>query len=98
MTGEQKTRPAGKMDGQQLEAALDTLTSLERRIIKLRFGLCGERVHTLKEIAGMLKVSRECVCMIEAKAIRKLRQPVRARALEGLMEKGESYDQEEKVH
>jgi len=63
-----------------------TLTYREREILKLRYGL-GEDgyTYTLEEVGKIFKVTRERVRMIEAKAIRKLQHPVRARQLEGFV-------------
>lgn len=58
----------------------DVLTARERRVLTLRYGFSG-REHTLEEIGKKLKVSRERIRQIEAKALRKLRQPDVARTL-----------------
>ena len=56
-----------------IEKALGVLTSREKLIIDLRFGLNGEEEHTLKEVGAMGNVSGNRVRQIEAKALRKLR-------------------------
>ena len=54
---------------------LGQLSSYERRVIELRFGLADDHDHTLEEVGKKLKVTRERVRQIEEKAIRKLRHP-----------------------
>lgn len=58
-----------------LESALERLSSRERHVIELRFGLNGEREHTLSEVATNLGVSLERVRQIQMRAIHKLRTP-----------------------
>ena len=68
-----------------LDKSLTTLASREQRVIDLRFGLNGEKEHSLEEMAQIMGVSRERVRQIEAKSIRKLRHPDRCRELHQLM-------------
>jgi RNA polymerase primary sigma factor len=71
------------------EEALRYLTQREALIIKMRFGLPPyEQEHTLEEIGRELKVTRERIRQIEAKAIKKLRHPTRNRALRSFLESG----------
>ena len=70
----------------KLESVLSTLTYREREIIKLRYGLGDGYTYTLEEVGKIFKVTRERVRQIEAKAVRKLQHPIRARMLEGFME------------
>ncbi len=65
---------------------LATLSPSEELIIKMRFGLnaSGEE-HTLEEIGAKFTVTRERIRQIEAKALRKLRHPSRARVLKGFI-------------
>jgi RNA polymerase primary sigma factor len=70
----------------KLESVLQTLTYREREIIKLRYGLGDGYTYTLEEVGKIFKVTRERVRQIEAKAVRKLQHPIRARLLEGFME------------
>ena len=60
---------------------LNTLTFREREIIKLRYGISDGYTYTLEEVGRIFRVTRERVRQIEAKAVRKLRHPVRARQL-----------------
>ena len=71
----------------KIEATLKTLTYREREIIKLRYGIGDGYTYTLEEVGRIFKVTRERVRQVEAKAIRKLQHPVRARKLEGFLEK-----------
>jgi len=70
----------------KIEAVLNTLTHREREIIKLRYGIGDGYTYTLEEVGRIFSVTRERVRQIEAKAIRKLQHPVRARRLEGFLE------------
>jgi RNA polymerase primary sigma factor len=65
---------------------LDTLSFREREIIKLRYGIGDGYTYTLEEVGRIFKVTRERVRQIEAKAVRKLQHPVRARLLEGFID------------
>lgn len=66
---------------QEVEEVLNTLSERESKIIRLRFGLDSGYPRTLEEVGKMFDVTRERVRQIEAKAIRKLRHPSRARML-----------------
>ncbi|MFM8387265.1 MAG: RNA polymerase sigma factor RpoD [Planctomycetia bacterium] len=70
----------------KIEQVLQTLTFREREIIKLRYGIGDGYTYTLEEVGKIFKVTRERVRQIEAKAVRKLQHPVRARKLEGFLE------------
>ena len=65
---------------------LQSLTYREREIIKLRYGIGDDYTYTLEEVGRKFNVTRERVRQIEAKALRKLQHPVRARRLEGFLE------------
>ncbi len=69
----------------RIEALLKTLTYREREIIRLRYGLTDGYTYTLEEVGRIFKVTRERVRQIEAKAVLKLRNPVRAQHLEGFL-------------
>ena len=70
----------------RIEAVLKTLTYREREIIKLRYGIGDGYTYTLEEVGKIFKVTRERVRQVEAKAIRKLQHPVRARKLQGFLD------------
>ena len=67
----------------QISKLLDTLTEREQRVLTLRFGLDDGRTRTLEEVGKEFNVTRERIRQIEAKALRKLRHPSRARMLKG---------------
>ncbi len=67
----------------QIGKLLDTLTDREQRVLILRFGLQDGRSRTLEEVGKEFNVTRERIRQIEAKALRKLRHPSRARMLKG---------------
>ena len=77
---------ATEMLKQRIEAVLKTLTYREREIIKLRYGIGDGYTYTLEEVGRIFKVTRERVRQVEAKAIRKLQHPVRARKLQGFVD------------
>ena len=58
----------------KLDKAVESLTDREKKIIKMRFGLHGEKPHTLEEIGIEFDVNRERIRQIEMKAIEKLRR------------------------
>jgi len=64
---------------------LKTLSPKEEKVIRMRFGIGCEREHTLEEIGQEFAVTRERIRQIEAKALRALRGPDRARRLRALM-------------
>ena len=64
-----------------VEAVLNTLSDREHKILKLRFGLDDGRARTLEEVGLEFGVTRERIRQIEAKALRKLRHPSRAKTL-----------------
>ncbi len=67
----------------QIAKLLETLTEREQRVLTLRFGLQDGRSRTLEEVGKEFKVTRERIRQIEAKALRKLRHPSRAKLLKG---------------
>jgi RNA polymerase primary sigma factor len=68
-----------------LADVLESLTERERKVLELRFGLVDGDMRTLEEIGRQYKVTRERIRQIEAKALRKLRHPTRARHLQGFL-------------
>jgi len=70
----------------QVERALSTLSPKEKEILRLRFGIGEEGEHTLEEVGRRFSVTRERIRQIETKALRKLRHPLRGRALKAFVE------------
>jgi len=69
-----------------LSLALEALSDREREVLVMRFGLADGKVRTLEEVGDHFEVTRERIRQIETKALAKLRQPARARKLEGYLE------------
>ncbi len=67
---------------EQTRKVLATLTPREEQILRMRFGIGEKTDYTLEEVGQKFAVTRERIRQIEAKALRKLRNPQRARALE----------------
>jgi RNA polymerase primary sigma factor len=70
----------------QVERALAMLSPKEKEILRLRFGIGEEGEHTLEEVGRRFAVTRERIRQIEAKALRKLRHPLRGRNLRAFIE------------
>ena len=70
----------------ELMSVLKSLTPREERVITLRFGLDDGRPRTLEELGKEFNVTRERILQIEAKALRKLRHPSRAKRLRDYLE------------
>ena len=68
---------------EQITEVLQTLAPREAEVLRLRFGLEDGRSRTLEEVGQSFGVTRERIRQIEAKALRKLRHPVRLRKLQG---------------
>ena len=71
---------------EQLGDVLGTLTPREEKVLRLRFGLEDGRPRTLEEVGKEFNVTRERIRQIEAKALRKLRHPVRSQILRSYYE------------
>jgi len=69
-----------------LSLALEALNERERQVLIMRFGLADGKIRTLDEVGSHFKVTRERIRQIETKALAKLRQPARAKRLEGYLE------------
>lgn len=70
---------------EKIDVLLKSLTYREREIIRLRYGLGDGYTYTLEEVGRIFKVTRERVRQIEAKAVRKLQNPVRSGQLAGFL-------------
>ncbi|MCL4302357.1 MAG: RNA polymerase sigma factor RpoD [Anaerolineae bacterium] len=66
---------------EQLHEILDSLSERERKVLEMRFGLADGQGRTLEEVGSEFGVTRERIRQIEAKALRKLRHPIRSRKL-----------------
>jgi RNA polymerase primary sigma factor len=75
-----------KMLKTQLLAIISGLTPREQKVIRMRYGLDDGRARTLEEVGREFKVTRERIRQIEAKALRKLRNPNRQRRLRDFIE------------
>jgi RNA polymerase primary sigma factor len=71
---------------QRLDDVMHDLSYREREIIRLRYGLADGYAYTLEEVGKIFSVTRERVRQIESKAVRKLQQPYRTRALVGFLD------------
>ena len=69
-----------------LNTVLETLSPREKKVLVMRFGLEDGKPKTLEEVGREFKVTRERIRQIEAKAIRKLKHPTRARKLKDFLE------------
>ena len=71
---------------EQTRSVLATLTPREERVLRMRFGIGEKADHTLEEVGRDFSVTRERIRQIEAKALRKLRHPSRAKKLKSFVE------------
>lgn len=77
---------AQRLLSEQLNEVLDTLTSREAQVLRLRFGLIDGRARTLEEVGKEFRITRERIRQIEAKALRKLRHPSRSKRLKDYLD------------
>jgi RNA polymerase primary sigma factor len=70
----------------QTAKVLSTLTPREEKVLRMRFGIGEKSDHTLEEVGQDFAVTRERIRQIEAKALRKLRHPSRAKRLKSFVE------------
>jgi RNA polymerase primary sigma factor len=75
-----------KLLQEYLSLVLEGLNERERQVLIMRFGLADGKVKTLEEVGTHFNVTRERIRQIETKALAKLRQPARAKRLEGYLE------------
>jgi RNA polymerase primary sigma factor len=71
---------------EQTRSVLSTLTPREEKVLRMRFGIGEKSDHTLEEVGQDFFVTRERIRQIEAKALRKLRHPSRAKLLKSYMD------------
>ena len=71
---------------EQLAGVLKTLTPRAEKVLCLRYGLTDGRMHTLEEVGDEFEVTRERIRQIEAKALRKLRNPVRSKRIRDFLQ------------
>ncbi len=72
----------GRLLTETITAALSTLEERDAKVLRLYFGLEGEREHTLEEIGNMLGVTRERIRQLRDRALRRLREGDKGNALE----------------
>ncbi len=70
---------------EEIKSVLETLQPREQQVLELRFGLIDGTCYTLEEVGRRFNVTRERIRQIEAKALRKLRHPSRAKKLKDFM-------------
>ena len=71
---------------EQTRKVLATLTPREEKVLRMRFGIGEKADHTLEEVGKDFDVTRERIRQIEAKALRKLRHPIRNKKLKSFVE------------
>ena len=71
---------------EEIQEVLQTLQPREQEVLELRFGLIDGTCHTLEDVGKRFNVTRERIRQIEAKALRKLRHPSRAKKLKDFLE------------
>ena len=86
METERVVRLADQELKEEIKQVLMSLQPREQEVLELRFGLIDGTCHTLEEVGKKFNVTRERIRQIEAKALRKLRHPSRAKKLKDFME------------
>lgn len=71
---------------ENVEEVLAALSDREAKVLKMRFGLAGNKMMTLEEVGRQFGVTRERIRQIEAKALRKLKHPSRRKKLQDFLE------------
>lgn len=71
---------------ENIEEVLSALSDREAKVLKMRFGLQGNKTMTLEEVGKKFGVTRERIRQIEAKALRKLKHPSRRKKLQDFLE------------
>ncbi len=71
---------------EHLNLVLSTLTQREEKVVRMRFGVGEKYDHTLEEVGQVFDVTRERIRQIEAKALKKLKHPTRAKKIKGFVE------------
>lgn len=71
---------------EEIDLVLQTLTEREEKVLRLRFGLEDGRTRTLEEVGKEFDVTRERIRQIEAKALRKLKNPTKCKRLKEFMD------------
>jgi len=77
-----------KLLQEYLRMVLEELNDREREVLVMRFGLRDGKIHTLEQVGKHFDVTRERIRQLETKALAKMRQPSRARKLEGYLNDG----------
>lgn len=70
----------------EIDLVLNTLTEREEKVLRLRFGLEDGRTRTLEEVGKEFDVTRERIRQIEAKALRKLKNPTKSKRLKEFLD------------
>ena len=78
-----------------VKQVLESLTPREAKVLRMRFGINMNTDHTLEEVGKQFEVTRERIRQIEAKALRKLRQPSRSKQLKSFLDEEQLPDEEE---
>jgi RNA polymerase primary sigma factor len=71
---------------ENIEEVLSALSDREAKVLRMRFGLAGNKSMTLEEVGRKFGVTRERIRQIEAKALRKLKHPSRRKKLQDFLE------------